>query len=220
MGTVTGTVGQAKEKYDGNSASDTGSLVVTVNDPADVLQGEYWNGSAWVEATDTEISNLPYAVGVNIRYRIKNSFFNQNSAYITGTAGSDIDTGGYVAYSTTLQGLGTITDPGTFTMGSDGVVSASCTIPAGMVGKKIRCRVYANGTLFKYGSVPHWSTTQDFDSSQDVTSTGTTVNFSFDAVSGGEPYIGSVNYEFFAVYVYFNSGPVASGNVTSGTFGI
>lgn len=218
LGSVSGTIGEAKEKYDGNSASDTSSLMVTVNDPSDVLQGEYWNGSAWVEATDTEISNIPYAVGVNVRYRIKNSFFNQNSSYVTGTAGSDIDTGGYVAYSTTLQGLGTIIDDATFVMGTDGAVTASCTIPAGMVGKKIRCRVY--GTVFTYNPAPHYLSTLDIDTYQDVTSTGTTVNFSFDAASTNEPYQGSVNYQFFAVYVYFNSGPVAQGNITSGTFGI
>lgn len=93
VGTLSGSVGTISESYDGTLYVNP-SLTFTQNDVNDVLQGEYWNGSAWIEDTDYNISASPYFVGANVRYRVKNSFFNYTSSYITGTAGSVTDTGG------------------------------------------------------------------------------------------------------------------------------
>ena len=213
VGTLAGSIGEIKESYNGYVYYEN-NLVFTINDPADVLQGEYWNGSSWIEASSSELSLLPYVVGLNVRYRIKNSFFDYTSSYITGTAGSVEDTGGYSAKSTALQCLGTIIDAG-FTADVYGDATAYMTIPLDMVGEKIRVRVYANGTLFNGMS------TVDFDVYADVVSASPTLNVTVPInlpVLG--VYNGTISYQYFAVYSYPDSGPVAQGQITSGTYSV
>jgi len=214
VGSISGTVSEIQENSSGKiyyTTSLTGALI----DPDDVIQSEYWNGSSWVEIADAAISTLDYVVGLNLRVHVKNSFFNYSGPYITGTAGTVPDTGGYITYSTTLQGLGSITINNLNVIQTNVGVTADVIIPAGMVGYKIRARFYGS-VITRNGSVYGAS----FDSYQDVTSINTTPSFSFNCFGDGASYAGSGTLEVFAVYTYPDSiTNIAQGQVATDTFG-
>jgi len=102
VGSLSGTVGEVLEASTGKIYLIT-SLTSTVNDPSDTVQGEYWDGASWVEASDSTINNLNYFAGLNVRYHIKNSYFNYSGPYITGTAGTITDTGGATTLGATFD---------------------------------------------------------------------------------------------------------------------
>jgi hypothetical protein len=214
LGTISGTISAIEEASTGKIYFSN-TLVPVLVDDADTVQGEFFDGAVWTEDTDANINNMPYAVGVNVRYRIKNSYFGQNSSYITGTAGSVLDTGGAVAYGTVLSALGTPSIDN-FSVSISAEINGQCIIPAGMVGKTIRMRVYTSGLFFSTSP----TTQVDFDTYADVVAGSTTVAFGpLQPVTNTKSYFGTVNYQFYVVYPY-PDGPVAEGNKVSDTYTI
>lgn len=105
MGTLTGTAGAALEQSTGLNAIST-QPTFTQNDALDVVEYEYWNGSAWVTiANFAAILARTYVQGFQWRVRITNSYFGVTGSWITSSASVARATGGSSAFASYLAGV-------------------------------------------------------------------------------------------------------------------
>ncbi len=113
-GTLSGQFGYAgstSESYTGNCLIAS-NLIYSNADASDVIEYEYWNGSAWVSSTFAGLASVPYSNAFLWRARLVNSYFGVTGSWITSSAATLEDTGGAAALDASLPAFAIFSNAG------------------------------------------------------------------------------------------------------------